>query len=41
VYKRGKNKDSFGKKQYFFSNFCPQPALVLVFPAGNKRPKAY
>lgn len=23
VYKRGKNKDSFVKKQYFFSNFCP------------------
>ena len=24
VYKRGKNKDSFLKKQYFFSNFYPE-----------------
>jgi len=26
VSKRGKNKDSFGKKQYFFFIFCSRPA---------------
>jgi len=30
VYKRGKNKDSFVKKQYFFSNFCNENSEYLV-----------
>ena len=30
VYKRGKNKDSFLKKQYFFSNFYRALAECLV-----------
>ena len=34
VCKRGKNKDSFVKKQYFFSNFCRHDTDSLVSPQG-------
>ena len=34
VCKRGKNKDSFGKKQYFFSNCWSDSSATRIFPAA-------
>jgi hypothetical protein len=36
-YKRGKNKDSFAKKQYFFSSFL-KINPVSPFPAAGNIP---